>query len=150
MLKKRDLAYLIKLCIIKLFELDLNAFLKIIMGRVYPRYKKANNLHHPKTYGAMRGQSAHGTLNSIQLALEQSWIMRSPMMMAPKGTTGCFDPNRPELIKIIQDSKGVPTTTTSAKALITKNIKRFVQTRNGLSSTSFQWTLENNIGGIGQ
>ena len=98
----------------------------------------------------MKGRSAHGALNSVQLALEQSWILRSPMVMAPKDATGCFDLIRPELIKLIQDSKGVPTVTTSAKALITKNMKRFVQTGNGLSKTSFQWNSENNIGGIGQ
>ena len=70
--------------------------------------------------------------------------------MATKDATRCFDLIRPELIKLIQDSKGVPTPTTSAKALITKNMKRFVQTGNGLLEISFQWTLENNIGGIGQ
>ena len=36
MLKKRDLAYLNKLRIIELFELDLNAFLKFTMGRTSP------------------------------------------------------------------------------------------------------------------
>ena len=76
--------------------------------------------------------------------------MRSPMVMAPKDATGCFDLIRPGLIQLIQDSKGVPITTTSAKALIIKNMKRFVQTGNGLLSTSFQWTPENNIGGICQ
>ena len=100
MLKKRDLAYLNKLRIIELFELDLNAFLKLIMGRVYPRYEKAKNLHHPETYGALKGQSTRGALNSVQLALEQSWITRSPMVMAPKDATGCFDLIRPELIKV--------------------------------------------------
>jgi len=72
MLKKRDLAYLNKLRIIEIFELDLNAFLKLIMGRVYPKYEKANNLHHPETYGAMKGKSAHGALNSVQLALNRA------------------------------------------------------------------------------
>ena len=150
MLKKCDLAYLNKLRIIELFELDLNTFLKFIMGRRYPKYEKANNLSHPESYGAMKGRSAHGALNSVQLALEQSWIMRSPMVMAPKDATGCFDLIHLELIKLIQDSKGVPTAMTSAKPLITKNMKRLVQTGNGLSKTSFQWTPENNNGGIGQ
>ena len=98
MLKKRHLVYLNKLRIIELFELDLNAFLKFIMGRRYPKYEKANKLSHPESYGAMKGCSAHGALNSVQLALEQSWIMRSPMVMAPKDATGCSDLIRPELI----------------------------------------------------
>ena len=72
MLKKRELAYLNKLRIIELFELDLNAFLKFIMGRAYPKYEKVNNLSHPESYGAMKGRSAHRALNSVQLALEQS------------------------------------------------------------------------------
>jgi len=120
------------------------------MGRKYPKYEKTHDLSHPESYGVMKGRSAHGALNSVQLALEQNWIMRSPIVMAPKDATGCFDLIRPELIKLIQDSKGVPTVTTSAKALITKNMKHFVQTGNGLSKTSFQWNPEKNIGGIGQ
>ena len=138
MLKERDLAYLNKLRIIKLFELDLNSFLKFIMGKAYPKYEKVNSLSHPESYGAMKGCSAHGAINSVQLALEQSWIMRSPIVMAPKDVTGCFDLIWPEFIKLIQDSKVVPTTTTSAKVLITKNMKRFFQTGIGLSVTSFQ------------
>eukprot|EP00979_Chaetoceros_neogracilis_P019412 scaffold12301_cov872-Chaetoceros_neogracile.AAC.1 len=72
--------------------------------------------------------------------------MRAPMVMAPKDATGCFDLIRAEFIKLIQDSKGVPPSTTTAKALITKNMKRHVQTGNGISKSSFQWTPENNIG----
>jgi hypothetical protein len=49
MLQKKDLPYLNKLRIIELFELDLNAFLKLVMGRVYPKFEKANDLQHPES-----------------------------------------------------------------------------------------------------
>ena len=37
-----------------------------------PKYEKNHDLSHPESYGAMKGRSAHGALNSVQLALEQS------------------------------------------------------------------------------
>ena len=114
MLQKRSLPYLNKLRIIELFELDLNAFLKLVLGRAYPKYKKKHALNHPESYGAVKEMSAHAAPNSVQLAMEHSRITRTPMLIAPKDATGCFDLMQPELVKLIQDSKGVPNDTTKA------------------------------------
>ena len=151
MLQKKELPYLNKLRIIKHFELDLNAFLKLIMGRTYPKFEKAHDLQHPKSYGAVKGKCAHEALTSVQLlAMEQSRLSNSPMIIALKDATGCFDLIRPELIQLIQNSKGVPPETTAAKTTIQQNMKKFVQTGNGRSAHPVQRTLENNLGGIGQ
>ena len=73
MLQKRCLPFLNKLRIIELFELDLNAFLKLVLGRAYPKYEKKHSLNHPESYGAVKGMmSVHGALNSVQLAMEHS------------------------------------------------------------------------------
>ena len=91
MLQKKDLPYLNKLRIIELFELDLNAFLKLIMGRTYPKFEKAHDLQHPESYGAVKGNSAPEALMSVQLTMEQSRLSNSPMIIALKDATGRFD-----------------------------------------------------------
>jgi len=118
MLQKKDLLYLNKLRIIELFELDLNAFLKLIMGRTYPKYEKTHDMQHPESYGAVKGKSAHEALMSVQLAMEQSRLSNAPMTIAPKDATKCFDLIRPELTQLIQNSKGVPPEMTSTKTNI--------------------------------
>ena len=94
--------------------------------------------------------SAHGALNSVQLAMEHSRLTRTPMLIAPKDATGCFDLMRPELVKLIQDSKGVPTNTTKATTMILSKMARYVRTDHGTSTQYIQKTSDNNIGGIGQ
>jgi len=51
MLQKRSLPYLNKLRIIELFELDLIAFLNLVLDRAYPKYEKKHSLTHPESYG---------------------------------------------------------------------------------------------------
>jgi len=150
MLQKRSLPYLSKLRIIELFELDLNAFHKLVLGRAYPKYEKKHSLNHPESYVAVKGMSAHGALNSVQLAMEHSRVTRIPMLIAPKDATGCFDLMRPELVKFIQDSKGIPKNTTKATTMVLSKMKKYVCTEHGTSTQYIQKTSENNIGGIGQ
>jgi len=54
-------------------------------------------------------------MESVQLAMEHSRLTRVPMLIAPKDVTGCFDLMRLELVKLIQDSKGVPKNTKKAR-----------------------------------
>jgi len=68
------------------------------MGRIYPKFEKANDLQHPESYGAVKGKSAHEALMSVQIALEQSRLSNSPLIIALKDATGCFDLIRTELI----------------------------------------------------
>jgi len=73
-----------------------------------------------------------------------------PMLIAPKDATSCFDLMRPELVKLIQDSKGVPANTTKATTMILSKMEKYVRTDHGTSIQYIQKTPENNIGGIGQ
>ena len=116
------------------------------MGRTYPKFEKAHDIQHPESYVAVKGKSTHEALMSVQLAMEQSRLSNFPMIIAPKDATGCFDLIRPELIQLIQNSKGVPPATTSAKTTIQQNMKTFVQTGYGRSAQPVQRTPENNLG----
>jgi len=78
------------------------------MGRTYPKFEKANALQHPESYEAVKGKSAHRALMSVQLAMEQSRLSNSPLLIAPKDATGCFDLIRPELIQLKKIPKESP------------------------------------------
>jgi len=82
--------------------------------------------------------------------MEQTRLTHSPMIIAPKDLTGCFNLIQPELIHLIQISKGVPPESTSAKTNIQQNMHKFVQTGHGHSALPIKRTAESNLGGIGQ
>lgn len=90
-----------KLRIIELFELDYNAVLKYLFGKVFARYKNQ------ESYGAVQGRSAHQALNSALIVYEHSQVTASPMAASPQDATGCFDLIRPEQTGIIQQAKGL-------------------------------------------
>ena len=102
MLQKEDLPYIHRLRIIELFELDLNGFLKYVVGRQFAHHDQSNGLQNRESYGAVKGKSAHDALNSIQNVLEYSRLTNTPIAIAPKDATGCFD-----LLRREEDYPGV-------------------------------------------
>ena len=62
MLQKKDLPYYMKLRIIELFELDYNAVLKFLFGKVFARYEQAAGFQNQESYGAVQERSTHQAL----------------------------------------------------------------------------------------
>lgn len=113
--------------------------------------RKDNDAYQNKeSYGAVKKKSAHDALNSVQNVLEYSRIMNSPIAIAPKDATGCFDLLRREIIKVIQESKGMPKEFGECVVQTLHGMERHIRLAGKLSKKSFKYNSSNNIGGIGQ
>ena len=71
-------------------EQDYNGVLKLIVGRKFAAHDQ-KHFQNRESYGAIKKKSAHDAFNSVQNVLEYGRIMRSPIAIAPKDATGCFD-----------------------------------------------------------
>ncbi|GFH56253.1 hypothetical protein CTEN210_12729 [Chaetoceros tenuissimus] len=151
MLQKKDLPYYMKLRIIELFELDYNAVLKFLFGKVFARYEQAAGFQNNESYGAVQGRSAHQALNSALIVYEHSRVTASPMAASPQDATGCFDLIRPEQTGIIQQAKGLNKEATMCNMQVLHGMERHIRTAAGVTERSLKFDKKNrNYGGIGQ
>ncbi|GFH47803.1 hypothetical protein CTEN210_04279 [Chaetoceros tenuissimus] len=149
LLMKETLPFVHRWRILELMEQDYNGVLKLIVGRKFAAHDQ-RYFQNRESYGAVKKKSAHDALNSVQNVLEYSRIMRQPIAIAPKDATGCFDLLRREIIKVIQESKGMPKEFGECVVQTLHGMERHIRLAGKLSKKSFKYTTSNNIGGIGQ
>ncbi|GFH50470.1 hypothetical protein CTEN210_06946 [Chaetoceros tenuissimus] len=151
MLQKKDLPYYMKLRIIELFELDYNAVLKSLFGKVFVRFEQSQGFQNCESYGAVQGRSAHQALNSALIVYEHSRVTATPMTASPQDATGCFDLIRPEQTGIIQQAKGMNKEATECNIKVLHNMERHICTAGGITERSLKFSKRySNYGGIGQ
>ena len=146
---KESLPYVHRWRILELMEQDYNGVLKLMVRRKFAAHDQ-KHFQNKESYGAIKKKSAHDALNSVQNVLEYSRIMRSPTAIAPKDATGCFDLLRREIIKVIQESKGMPKEFGECVVQTLHGMERHIRLAGKLSKKSFKYNNINNIGGIGQ
>ncbi|GFH57254.1 hypothetical protein CTEN210_13730 [Chaetoceros tenuissimus] len=149
LLMKELLPFVHRWRILELMEQDYNGVLKLVVGRKFAAHDQ-EFFQNKESYGAVKKKSAHDALNSVQNVLEYSRIMSSPIAIAPKDATGCFDLLRREIIKVIQESKGMPKEFGECVVQTLHGMERHIRLAGKLSKKSFKYNSSNNIGGIGQ
>ena len=97
MLQKKHQPFCSKLRIIQLFEADLNAALKILLGRRLMHTSEKFEINTNETHGSLPGRTTHDALLTARLAADNARLLKHSMLTIFNDAAGCYDRIRPNL-----------------------------------------------------
>ena len=168
MLQKLGKPYITKLRIVQLFEGDMNAFLKLVLGRTFMRKLINDGIINETTFGSIPGKDSTEAMKALQFLFDNHRILRNDLIVVFNDAAGCYDRIRPNQAEICSRRLGCNTNISKTCTRIQNQMQHFIRTSTGISSGWIEWgettgneiltecdddnnqILKGNLGGEGQ
>ena len=139
-----------RLRIIELFDIQLNAAMKIFFVKSMVTNALDRDQIHPSAFGSVPGRSARDTLLEKQLGFDMMRLNKSEGAIFDCDAKGCFDRIISKLATIHNTRLGMPAKWSQFFPLFWQECSHFVRTRFGISKNSYKADQLNPLNGIGQ
>ena len=153
-----------KLRIIQLFEGDLNAGLKYLIGRKLMWHLHDNKLLDDEIFGSRKGKTGSEALISLQLLADHSRLWKINTALLFNDAAGCYDRIPHKVAEIALLRVGCPRSITKMHTTVLRKMKHHLKTALGVSEGYFQYDKKEKrlmedgvlifisgiIGGVGQ
>ena len=133
MLQKKKHPYSQKLRIIQLFEGDLNAGLKYLIGRKLMWYLHDKKLLDDEIFGSRKGKTGAEALISLQLMADHSITWKINTALLFNDAAGCFDRIPHKLAELALLRVGCPSSITKMHTKVLRSMKHHLRTTIGVS-----------------
>lgn len=90
MLQKKNKPFIIKLCIIEIFEADFNSGLKYILGRKLLYHGEEHGINSTKTHGSRPGRATHDVLTITEMSYYIARLDKVTILSIFNNAVGCY------------------------------------------------------------
>ena len=139
-----------KLRIIQLIEADLNAMLKVKIGRQLMKMAEANGILGEEMHGGRKGRTTTDALITQRLVYDIARQEKSDLITLNLDATKCYDRIFPNFATLTFARLGLLFTFGATIAKVLKNMKHHIKTGHGISEKEIYQLKEELWSGVGQ
>ena len=138
-----------RLCVIHLYECDLNLFIRLYFRKL-SQHLEDNKLLNPGTYGGCPNRCAIDPVIIDVTQTEIAMVTRRPLIKCNNDLKQCFDRLMSHLVQLNQQSYGLPSNIVKILGEFLQQAIYKIKTAMGISERSYSHTRENGVFGTGQ
>jgi hypothetical protein len=148
--KDTDHARCHRLCIIALFESNLNQAKRILIGRKLIHHLEDNNLNSPMQYGSHPAQQCQSAVLQKVLTHDISHMTKRPTAYIENDAIGCYDRIANNLALLLLQRLGFALSICQCLGSMWENTTNLIKTAYGTSTTTYKSTTDTPLFGPGQ
>jgi hypothetical protein len=139
-----------RLCIIHLFEADLNFFLKLQWGSRLVRRADTHNLLNDGQHGSVPRRTAMDPIMLTELTTDLCRQLKHNLARFDNDASACYDRIIVALGMLAARRCGMPEQSVNTHATCLQHMRYSVKTQHGISDDAYQGTLQSPVFGTGQ